>query len=245
MEGQGRCTVFFAQNGNIAIVFPIRRRRRLVGRGAARHLADDLAARGGILLARAVHAVKLVIVRYRDIALHRAAVQVEIDILVSGDVPSGDVLSGAVQHFDVSVAVAVLRELRDRFLQGGMICRLIVGAVNDRREILQPFAFAAGRAGAVGDGLAGAGVCGFGVGVVGVVQLGGGDIYTNIFLRILVELIGFITCTGCDNLSILTSSFTGSDIGTRCRRVNSALNCQHAVYIDLSISNPSGPLSRR
>ena len=92
-----------------------------------------------------------------------------------------------------------------------------------------------------------ASVCGrsFGVRAVCVVQLGGSNIYTNIFLRILVELIGFITCTGCANLSILTSSFTGSDIGTRCRRVNSALNCQHAVYIDLSISNPSGPLSRR
>ena len=97
----------------------------------------------------------------------------------------------------------------------------------------------------IGNGRTRTGICRLGVGAVGVVQLGGSNIYTNIFLRILVELIGFITCTGCANLSILTSSFTGSDIGTRCRRVNSALNCQHAVYIDLSISNPSGPLSRR
>ena len=94
-------------------------------------------------------------------------------------------------------------------------------------------------------GVAGLGTGSPCIGAVGVVQLGRSNIYTNIFLRILVELIGFITCTGCANLSILTSSFTGSDIGTRCRRVNSALNCQHAVYIDLSISNPSGPLSRR
>ena len=97
----------------------------------------------------------------------------------------------------------------------------------------------------IGNGRTRAGICRLGVRAVCVVQLGGSNIYTNIFLRILVELIGFITCTGCANLSILTSSFTGSDIGTRCRRVNSALNCQHAVYIDLSISNPSGPLSRR
>ena len=84
-----------------------------------------------------------------------------------------------------------------------------------------------------------------GVVLIGVVQLGGGDGDLNVLARILVELIGLITCTGRTDLSILASTFTGSDIGTRCRRVNSALNCQHAVYIDLSISNPPGTLSRR
>ena len=163
VEGQSRCTICLRPlNGNIAIVGIT---RRLVGRGAARHRADDLAARGGniVFARRAVHAVKLVIARYRDIALHRAAVQVEAEILV---VDADSFLGGVVQHLDVLVVFNIC----NRFLQG------VVFLCADRRDILHPCAVAAILAFAVGKGIAGFGTRGWGVAAVGgVFQLGGGD----------------------------------------------------------------------
>ena len=156
VERQRLGRTFIPQNGNIAIVgIDIRHLhgRALAGPGIARHCADDLAARGDILLARAVHAVEGIAVHFK-VARHRAAVQVEAEIL--GGV---DILGGIVQQLDVGVAVRCV--IVNRVLQGGIGSRLRAVAVADRSKVQDfvPFA-AAARAGAVGKGIASLGTRG-------------------------------------------------------------------------------------
>ena len=236
VEGQSRRTIFRPLNGNIAIVFPIHRRRRLVGRGyRARHRADDLAARGDILLARVVHAVKLIAARYRDIACHRAAVQVEAETLV---VDADRFLGGVVQQLDIvrRSGVAVRRVRVDRGFQGGIGVPLRA-VVDDRRDILHPCAVAAILAFAVDKGIVSHGILGFGVFAVGVFQLGGGDGDADVcnVLVCLRALVGVTTGTRRTRLDKPAGPLAGADVRAALRGVDAARRRQRTIDIDLRI----------
>ena len=86
------------------------------------------------------------------------------------------------------------------------------------------------------DGIAGLGGLRFGVGAVGVVQLGGDDRnLVGFHAGLLRILICFCFRTGCTLLDILTGSLGGADVRTACGGINAADCGQLSVDIHLCI----------
>ena len=85
------------------------------------------------------------------------------------------------------------------------------------------------------DGIAGACVCRFRVGAVGVVQLGGRDGDGHRFIPVRIILIGRGFCARCTVLNIFAGSVAGADVCAALGGVDGTDSRQTAVYIHLGI----------
>ena len=94
--------------------------------------------------------------------------------------------------------------------------------------------FAAPNAIDIVDGVASLGVLRLGVGVVGVVQLGGGDGDIHL-IAVRIILIGCGRRAGCALLNVLAGAVAGADIRTTPGGIDGANSCYTAVHIHLGI----------
>ena len=85
------------------------------------------------------------------------------------------------------------------------------------------------------DGVASLGVLRLGVGVVGVVQLGGGDGDGHRLIPVRIILIGCGLLAGCALLNVLAGAVAGADVRTALGGVDGANSRYAAVYINLSV----------